>query len=121
MQLYFFETKLPDLKLKTQLKQLLGSPPIVIALPGQTKVKGDFVSALYSSQSSFAHVETKPNHMLFLHCLPALRPACLLLILSYLLACQCTFLRIYMSVRLSVYSSVYLPAACLPVPACLGH
>jgi hypothetical protein len=32
--LYFFETKLPNFKLKTQPKQLLGSPPLVIALPG---------------------------------------------------------------------------------------
>ncbi len=34
MQLYFFETKLPNLKLKTRPKQLLGSLPLVIALPG---------------------------------------------------------------------------------------
>jgi hypothetical protein len=34
MQLYFLETKLPNLKLKTQPKQLLGSLPLVIALPG---------------------------------------------------------------------------------------
>jgi hypothetical protein len=33
MQLRYFETKLPNLKLKTQLKQLLGSLPLDIALP----------------------------------------------------------------------------------------
>jgi hypothetical protein len=34
MQLYFFETKLPNLKLKIQAKKLLGSLTLVIALPG---------------------------------------------------------------------------------------
>ncbi len=33
MQLYFFETKLPNLKLKTRTKQLIGSLPLVISLP----------------------------------------------------------------------------------------
>jgi hypothetical protein len=33
MQLYFFETKLPDLKWKTRPELLLGSLPLVIALP----------------------------------------------------------------------------------------
>jgi len=33
MQLYFFETKLPNLKLKTRPKQLLGYLPLVMALP----------------------------------------------------------------------------------------
>jgi hypothetical protein len=36
MQLYFFEAKLPNLKLKTGPKQLLGSLLLVIALPGCT-------------------------------------------------------------------------------------
>jgi hypothetical protein len=31
-----YQVKLPNLKLKTQLKQLLGSLPLVIALPGYT-------------------------------------------------------------------------------------
>jgi len=36
MQLYFFETKLTNLKLKTQPKQLVGSLPLVIVLPDPT-------------------------------------------------------------------------------------
>ncbi len=32
-----YQVKLPNLKLKTQSKQLLGSLPLVIALPGQTR------------------------------------------------------------------------------------
>jgi hypothetical protein len=35
LQLHFSETKQPNLKLKTRPKQLLGSLPLVIALPGQ--------------------------------------------------------------------------------------
>ncbi len=35
IQLYYFETKLPNLELKTRPKQLLGSLPVDIALPGQ--------------------------------------------------------------------------------------
>jgi hypothetical protein len=34
LHLHFSETKQPYLKLKTRLKQLLGSLPLVIALPG---------------------------------------------------------------------------------------
>jgi hypothetical protein len=34
MQLHCFETKLPNLMLKTQPRQLLGSLPLDIALPG---------------------------------------------------------------------------------------
>jgi hypothetical protein len=33
IRLYYFETKLPNLKLKTRPKQLLGSLPLDIALP----------------------------------------------------------------------------------------
>ncbi len=33
IQLYYFETKLPNLKLKTRPKQLLGSLQVDIALP----------------------------------------------------------------------------------------
>ena len=40
-QLYYFETKLPNLKLKTRPKQLLGSHPVDIALPGISPDKVD--------------------------------------------------------------------------------
>jgi hypothetical protein len=38
MQLYFFETKLPNFKLKTRPKQLLGSLPLVIALHDKASI-----------------------------------------------------------------------------------
>jgi hypothetical protein len=44
MQLHCFETKLSNLILKTQPKQLLGSLPLDIALPGKTSHYKDILT-----------------------------------------------------------------------------
>jgi hypothetical protein len=50
IQLYHFETKLPNLKLKTRPKQLLGSLPVDIALPGLISLDLIFKSNIYAVQ-----------------------------------------------------------------------
>jgi hypothetical protein len=50
IQLYYFETKLTNFKLETRPKQLLGSPPVDIALPDliQLQKKLEKVYHLYN-------------------------------------------------------------------------
>ncbi len=64
MQLWYYETILPNLKLKTRPKQLLGSLPLDIALPAETQqlfgTKDNLVNGSWVHQM-FESVELKNN------------------------------------------------------------
>jgi len=89
MQLHFFETKLPNLKLKTRPKQLLGSLPLVIALP----VLGRFADLLF-----FCWWYLKDPGLVFTKCLMSLMQTFYKLFMNYLLNSReliTNFLQIY--------------------------